>query len=291
MGGKKWDFFFDRRVKVRRIIIIWEALAKAFKVAYAYSVKIGTALGILIKAPIRYTYSVLVKQFAGSKVEAKVQATYRGISVAFKGQAIGLVVRTTYRGISALLKGRPVGFKAQTSYSARVKVGANLGMSIKTSYRGIVATLKGRPTGLRVQASYFATSRQSATSGTKINTKTSYSASAVAEVNPEWLPKFDLSTDKSVVNTLPGAAYSITFTITNVGGLEASAEVSVWDVDGTLKDKYTVTLKPNESHSKTISFTAPQEPGTYYVTGRVKNLFTDRIDDRVAVEVNVAPAE
>jgi hypothetical protein len=105
------------------------------------------------------------------------------------------------------------------------------------------------------------------------------------------LPRFDLSTDKSTANVLPGTAYTITFTAANVGGLSAQAEVSIWDVDGTLKDQFTVSLDPDASYSKSTTFTAPQDLGTYYVTAQVKNLYTSRVDDAVTVTVNVTPAQ
>jgi hypothetical protein len=291
VSRRKWTFFFDKRVKARRILIIWEALARVFKAVYTYSTQIGTALGTVVKASVQYVYSALVKQFTGSEVGVKAQVAYTGTSAALKGRAFGLTARAVYVGTSAALKGRPYGLLARVSYSGQVKVGARLGVSARTSYTGTLASLKGRPTGFSVQARYNAASRQSATSGTRFSTSASYSASVTAQVNPPWLPRFGLSADKDVVNTFPGSTYSITFTITNTGGLSAQAEVSVWDVDGTLKDRFTVELTSGESYSKTISFTAPEDPGTYYVTAQVKNLYTNRIDDVASVQVNVAQAQ
>jgi hypothetical protein len=291
VSRRKWTFFFDKRTKARRILIIWEALARVFKAVYTYSTQIITALGTSVNFPIQYTYSALVKQFTGSKVGAKAQATYAGASAMLKGRPYGLTARAAYAGTSASLKGRPYGLTARAIYSTQAKFGARLGTSVRTSYASTLVSLKGRPTGFRAQAGYSATSKQSATSGTRFGTTTSYSASATAQINPTWLPKFDLTTDKNTVNTSPGASYSITFTIANVGGITAQAEVSVWDVDGTLKDQFTVALDPNTSYSKTVSFTAPQEPGTYYVAAQVKNLYTNRIDDTASVQINVAPAQ
>ena len=291
MTRRSWHFFFDKKTKARRILIIWEALAKVFKAVYTYSTQIGTALGTAVKISIQYAYSILFKPMSGKPMGVKAQAAYTGISASMKGRTFGLTARTVYAGIAASLKGRPYGLLARVSYSGQVKVGARLGTSVRTSYTGTLAALKGRPTGLSVQARYNATSKQTATSGIKFSTSISYSASAVAEVNPTWLPRFDLATDKDSVNTFPGASYSITFTVANVGGLTAQAEVSVWDVDGTLKDWFTVELDPGANYSKTVGFTAPQEPGTYYVTAQVKNLFTNRVDDSVSVKVNVAPAQ
>jgi hypothetical protein len=291
MTRRSWHFFFDKRAKVRKVLIIWEALARVFKVVYTVSTQIGTALGTLTKASVQYAYSILVKTPQGKQIGAKAQATYAGTSAMLKGRAFGLTARAVYAGTSATLKGRPYGLTARAEYSAQAKFGARLGTSARTSYTGTTATLKGRPTGFGVQARYTATSRQSATSGTKFGTTASYSASAVAQINPTWLPKFSLATDKDLVNTFPGASYSITFTVANIGGIRAQAEVSVWDVDGTLKDQFTVALDPNASYSKTISFTAPLDPGTYYVTAQVKNLFTNRIDDAASVQVNVAQSQ
>jgi len=291
VSRRRWTFFFDKRTKARRILTIWRALARVFKAVYTYSTQIGTALGTLAKASVQYAYSALVKQFTGSEVGVKAQATYAGTSATLKGRAFGLTARAVYAGTSATLKGRPYGLLARVSYSGQVKVGARLGASVRTLYISTLAALKGRPTGFRIQAGYSATSKQMATSGTRFSTSASYSASAVAQINPPWLPKFDLTTDKDSVNTLPGSAYDITFTVANVGGLTAQAEVSVWDVDGTLKDRFTVELNPGASYSRTVGFTAPQEPGTYYVTAQVKNLYTNRIDDTASVQVNVAPAQ
>ena len=291
MGRKRWTFFFDKRTKVRRILIIWEALARVFKSVYTYSTQIGTALGAFTKASIRYTYSILVKRFTGSEVGVKARATYAGISAALKGRAHGLTVRTVYTGIAAYLKGRPYGLLARMSYSEQVKVGARLGASVRTSYAGTTVALKGRPTSFKVKAEYSATSKQVATSDTRFGTSVSYSASVTAHVNPPWLPRFDLSVNKDTVNTFPGSAYSITFTVVNTGGLAAQAEVSVWDVNGMSKDRFVIELAPRASYSKAVEFVAPQEPGTYYVTARVKNLFTGRVNGFISVRVNVAPAQ
>ena len=291
MSRRKWAFFFDKRTKARRILIIWEALAKVFKTVYTYSTQIGTALGTVMKISTQYAYSILFKPISGKPMGVKAQAAYTGISASMKGRAFGLTARAVYAGVAASLKGRPYGLLARVLYSGQVKVGARLGTSVRTSYTGTLAALKGRPTGLSAQARYNATSKQSATSGIKLNTLASYSASAVIEVNPTWLPRFDLATDKNSADTFPGASYNITFTVTNTGGIKAQAEVSVWDVDGTLKDQFTVELDPGASYSKTVGFTAPQKPSTYYVTAQVKNLYTNRIDDIAPVQVNVAPAQ
>ena len=288
MTRRSWHFFFDKRAKVRRILIIWEALARVFKAVYTYSTQIGTALGALTKASIRYTYSTLVKRFTGNEVGVKAQATYAGISAALKGRAFGLTARAVYMGTTASLRGRPYGLLASISYSGQIKVGARLGTSVRTSYTGTLTALKGRPTGFRAQASYSAASRQSAASGTKFSTSASYSASVVTQVDPAWLPKFDLSTNVTTIFARTKSLYSITFTVKNIGGQSGQAEVSVWDVDGTLKDQFTVALDPNESYKKTIYFRAPSDPGTYYVTAQVKNLYTNRIDDTVSVQVNVS---
>jgi hypothetical protein len=291
MTKRGWAYFFDRRIKGRRIFIIWEAFAKVVKAVYTATAKIGAALGSLTKAFIQYAYSALVKPMPGTQTAVRAQAAYTGVSAGLRGRAYGLTARASYVGTSASLKGRPYGLLGRISYTAKVGFGARSGISARTSYSGASVTMKGSPTGFRAQARYFASTRQSATSGTKFGTSASYSASASAEVNPSWLPKFSLTADKSAVNTLPGATYSITFTVANVGGLTAQAEVSVWDVDGTLKDRFTVELAPGASYSRTVSFTAPQDPGTYYVTAQVKNLFTQRIDDTVSVQINVAPSQ
>jgi len=291
MTKRGWAYFFDRRIKGRRIFIIWEAFPVAVKAVYAATAKIGAALGSLTKAFIQYAYSALVKPMPGTQTSVRAQATYTGISAGLRGRAYGLTARAAYTGASASLKGRPYGLLDRISYTAKVGFGARSGVSARTSYRGASAAMKGSPAGFRAQARYSASTRQSATSGTKFGTSASYSASASAEINPSWLPKFSLTADKSAVNTQPGLAYSITFTVTNVGGLTAQAEVSIWDVDGTLKDQFTVELAPGASYSRTVSFTAPQDPGTYYVTAQVKNLFTQRIDDTVSVQVNVAPSQ
>jgi len=291
MTRKGWAYFFDRRIKGRRIFIIWEAFAKVVKAVYTAVAQVGTALGMLVKTSIQYSYSALVRPWLGKHMEAKAQAVYTSTSATLKGKAYGLVARASYVGTLATLKGRDHGLVARTGYTAQTRAGAATGISAKTSYKGTSVTMKGSPTGFRAQAQYSASTRQSATSGTKFGTSASYSASASAEINPSWLPKFDLTADKSAVNTLPGATYSITFTVTNVGGLTAQAEVSIWDVDGTLKDQFTVELAPGASYSRTVSFTAPQDPGTYYVTAQVKNLFTQRIDNTVSVQINVAPSQ
>lgn len=290
MTRRGWAYFFDRRTKARRLFIIWEAFAKVVKAVYTTTAQVRTALGTLTKAFIQYGYSALVKPFTGKQIGAKAQATYTGISAALRGRAYGLEARATYTGTTLTLKGRPYGLTARTSYTAQAKAGATTGVKAQTAYRGTATTMKGGPTGFRAQAQYTASTKQLATSGTKFSIPASYSASAVAQVNPSWLPKFDISADKATINTFPGATYTITFTVANVGGLSAQAEVSIWDVDGTLKDKFTVALNPGASYSKTISFRAPQDPGTYYVTAQVKNLFTQRIDDVVAVEINVTSA-
>jgi len=286
-----WSYFFDHRLKLRRLIIIWEAFATLAKAVYTQTAQIFTSLGPLVKASAQYAYSAMVKPFVGNQVGAKAQATYTETSATLKGRPYGLVAQATYTGTSALLKGSPYGLVAKASYSAQAKVGATTGVSTKASYVGTSVLMKGSPTGFRAQAQYSASSRQYATSGTKFSTSASYSASAAAQVNPSWLPKFDLSTDKSTVNTVPGGSYTITFTVTNMGGLSAQAEVTVWDVDGTLKDQFTVSLDPGASYSKSITFTAPQDPGTYYITAQVMNLFTSRVDDGVAVEVDVASSQ
>jgi len=291
MTKRGWAYFFDRRIKGRRLFIIWEAFPVAVKAVYTATAKIGAALGSLTKVFIQHAYSVLVKPMSGTQTTVRAQATYTGISAGLRGRAYGLTARASYVGTSASLKGRPYGLLGRISYTAKVGFGARSGISARTSYSGASVTMKGSPTGFRAQARYSASTRQSATSGTKFGTSASYSASASAEINPSWLPKFDLNADKATVNTLPGATYSITFTVSNVGGLTAQAEVSVWDVDGTLKDRFTVELAPGASYSRTVSFTAPQDPGTYYVTAQVKNLFTQRIDDTVSVQINVAPSQ
>ena len=291
MVRRSWYCFFDRKARAKRIVIIWETLARAFKAAYTYAAQIGTALGTVIRASVRYTYSILVKQFAGNRVGAKAQAAYTGIAATLKGRTYGLTARAVYMGAAASLKGRPYGLLAKMSYSGQVKVGAQLGTSVRASYSGTLATLKGRPTGFSIQARYNAATKQTATSGTKFSISASYSASAAAQANPPWLPKFDLSADKDSVNTFPGASYNITFVVTNVGGLTAKAKVSIWDVGGTLKGRFTVELAPGASYSETLRFVAPQEPGTYYIESQVENLFTGRIDDSVAVKVVVVPAQ
>jgi len=291
MTKRGWAYFFDRRIKGRRLFIIWEAFPVAVKAVYTATAKIGAALGSLTKAFIQYAYSALVKPMPGTQTSARAQTAYTGVSAGLRGRAYGLTARASYVGTSASLKGRPYGLLDRISYTVKVGFGARSGISARTSYRGASVSMKGSPAGFRAQARYSASTRQSATSGTKFGTSASYSASASAEVNPSWLPKFDLNADKSAVNTLPGATYSITFTVSNVGGLTAQAEVSVWDVDGTLKDRFTVELAPGASYSRTVSFTAPQDPGTYYVTAQVKNLFTQRIDDTVSVQINVAPSQ
>ena len=291
MTKRGWAYFFDRRIKGRRIFIIWEAFAKVVKAVYTAVAQVGTALGMLVKTSIQYSYSALVRPWLGKHMEAKAQAVYTSTSATLKGKAYGLVARASYVGTLATLKGRDHGLVARTGYTAQTRAGAATGISAKTSYKGTSVTMKGSPTGFRAQAQYSASTRQSATSGTKFGTSASYSASASAEINPSWLPKFDLTTDKAAVNTLPGATYSITFTVTNAGGLTAQAEVSVWDVDGTLKDQFIVTLDPNASYNKTVSFTAPQDPGTYYVTAQVKNVFTQRVDGTASVQINVAPSQ
>jgi len=291
MTKRGWAYFFDRRIKGRRPFIIWEAFPIVVKEAYTATAKIGTALGTLFKTFIQYAYSALVKPMPGTQTSARAQTTYTGISAALRGRAYGLTARASYVGTSASLKGRPYGLLDRISYAAKVGFGARSGISARTSYSGASVTMKGSPTGFRAQARYSASTRQTATSGTKFGTSASYSASASAEINPSWLPKFSIAADKSTVNAKPGSAYSITFTVANVGGLTAQAEVSVWDVDGTLKDRFTVELAPGASYSRTVSFTAPQDPGTYYVTAQVKNLFTQRVDGTASVQVNVAPSQ
>jgi hypothetical protein len=291
MTKRGWAYFFDRRIKSRRLFIIWEAFPVAVKAVYTATAKIGAALGTLFKASIQHAYSVFVKPMPGTQTTVRAQTTYTGVSAGLRGRAYGLTARASYVGTSASLKGRPYGLLDRISYTAKVGFGARSGISARTSYSGASVSMKGSPAGFRAQARYSASTRQSATSGTKFGTLASYSASASAEVNPSWLPKFNLTVDKSAVNTLPGATYSITFTVTNVGGLTAQAEVSVWDVDVTLKDQLIVTLDPNASYSRTVSFTAPQDPGTYYVTAQVKNLFTQRADGTTWVQVNVAPSQ
>lgn len=291
MGRRGWSYFFDRRLKLRRLIIIWETLAKVVKAVYTYSAQIFTALGSLTKASIQYTYSILIKPTAGSQYVAKVQTAYVGTSATLKGRAFGLTARAAYSVMAATLRGSPYGLIARVSYTTQARTGTTTGINAQAVYRGAAVAMKGQPTGFRAQAQYTASTRQSAVSGTKFGTTASYSASVWAEVNPSWLPRFDLSVDKTTVNAFPGATYSITFTVTNVGGLSAQAEVSVWDVDGTLKDQFTVELSPGTSYSKSISFKAPQDPGTYYVTAQAENLFASRVDDAVSVQVNVAQAQ
>jgi hypothetical protein len=291
MGRRGWAYFFDKRTRGRRLLIIWEAFAKVVKTVYTTTAQVGTALGTSFRASIQYAYSALVKPMTGKQYVAKAQATYTGLSAALRGRAYGLTARAAYVGTSVALKGRPYGLTARTSYTAQARAGATTGVKTQTSYRTTMVLMKGGPTGLRAQAQYTASTKQSVTSGTKLSVPASYSASVAAQTDPSWLPKFDLTTDKSMVNTFPGATYTITFTVANVGGLTAQAEVSIWDVDGTLKDQFTVALDPGTSFSKTVTFTAPQDPGTYYVTAQVKNLFTQRIDDTASVQINVAPSQ
>jgi len=284
-------YFFDRKIKCRRLFIIWEAFPVTVKAVYTASAKIGVALGMLFKASIQNAYSTLVKPMTGTQTSVRARATYTGISAGLKGRAYGLATRAAYTGTSASLKGRPYGLTARAGYVTQAKAGTTAGVKTQSVCRSTTVLMKGIPTGFRAQAQYAASSRQSATSGTKLGMLASYSASASAEINPSWLPKFDLSADKSAVSTFPGASYSITLTVVNVGGLTAQTEVSVWDTDGTLKDRFTVELAPGASYSRTVNFTAPQDPGTYYVTAQVVNLFTQRVDDVASVQVNVAPSQ
>jgi hypothetical protein len=255
---------------------------------YTFSTQIGTALGTITRAFTQYTYSAPVKLFSGDKMGIKAQAAYTGTSAALKGRAFGLTARATYIGTSAALRGRPYGLLARATYSATNKFGVRLGTSVRTSYAGMSAAFKGRPASFRIQAQYTATSKQSATSGVRLGATASYSVSVATQIDPSWLPRFRLSTNTSTVNVITNRTYSITFTVTNIGDLTGQTEVSVWDVDGSLKDRFTVELSPGTNYSKTISFEAPSTKGTYYVTAQAKNLYTNRIDSSIAVQINVS---
>ena len=90
MSRRKWTFFFDKKTKARRILIIWEALAKVFKAVYTYSTQIGTALGTVMKISTQYAYSILFKPISGKPMGVKAQAAYTGISASMKGRALHL---------------------------------------------------------------------------------------------------------------------------------------------------------------------------------------------------------
>lgn len=100
-------------------------------------------------------------------------------------------------------------------------------------------------------------------------------------------PQFKIVDVNYPSSVAPGAAVTVDVTVENVGGASGSAEVGIVASNGNVLDKKNVSLEPGKQASVSLSFTAPDTPGSYKYTVYAYDNTTGVTDDQRDITITV----
>jgi hypothetical protein len=121
------------------------------------------------------------------------------------------------------------------------------------------------------------------------NVTSSRTVTVRARARERGVPRFSLRVDRDRVETEPGGAVRVVYTVANVGNERGSVRISA-ALDGREVHSEVLELGPGKDAMGFISATAPERPGAYTLRIVAHNVATGRDDDEKTVAVVVRGA-